>query len=88
MYEPGDNASHLLVAERAECPTCEGRGREYLGPRALIGRDGNLHHSDITLTCRECDGTRIAEPIYCAECGDVRVKREGERCAACVAVQS
>lgn len=84
MYQPGDDASHLIVNPRP-CTECEGEGRVCVGvdPITYSGSGDSPRFRDVYRACSHCDGTGEEPAIRCAECGEVDVAAEDDWCEAC-----
>ena len=84
MYQPGDDASHLLVNDRP-CTECEGEGKVTVGvePTVYSGEGRSPRFRDVVAACSHCDGTGTEPTFYCYECEDVRVAKDGDQCKAC-----
>lgn len=84
MYQPGDDASHLLTND-TPCTECEGEGRVCVGvdPDTYSGSGDSPRFRDVYRACSHCDGSGTEPTYYCNDCDDVRVAEDGDQCEAC-----
>lgn len=87
MYQPGDDAAHLIVPANP-CTECEGEGRVCVGidPVTYSGSGDSPRFRDVSRACSHCDGTGEEPTTRCAECGENCATRDPDLtlCDECV----